>query len=88
MANNGNGSEKADIGVMGLAVMGQNLMLNMNDNGFKVSVYNRTKEKIDRFLENEAEGTEIIGAYSIEEVGRVGRAAAQADDDDQGGTGN
>lgn len=62
--------EKADIGVIGLAVMGQNLILNINDNGFKVATYNRTTDKIDRFLQNEAKGTEIIGAYSLEELVR------------------
>ena len=44
----------ADIGVMGLAVMGQNLILNMNDHGFVVAAYNRTTSKVDDFLANEA----------------------------------
>jgi 6-phosphogluconate dehydrogenase len=57
-----------DIAVIGLAVMGQNLILNMNDHGFTVVAYNRTTEKVDRFLENEAKGTNIIGARSIEEM--------------------
>ncbi len=48
--------------------MGQNLILNMNDHGFTVVAYNRTVEKVDRFLENEAKGTKIIGARSIEEM--------------------
>ncbi len=60
-------SEQADIGLVGLAVMGQNLALNMNDKGFTVAVYNRTTEKVDRFIENEAKGTNIIGTRSIEE---------------------
>ncbi len=60
-------SPTADIGVIGLAVMGQNLILNMNDHGFTVAVYNRTTEKVDRFLENEAKDTNIIGAHSLEE---------------------
>jgi 6-phosphogluconate dehydrogenase len=59
---------KADLGLIGLAVMGQNLVLNMNDHGFTISVFNRTVEKVDRFLENEAKGTNIIGTHSIEEL--------------------
>jgi 6-phosphogluconate dehydrogenase len=58
----------ADIAVMGLAVMGQNLILNMNDHGFTVVAYNRTVSKVDDFLANEAAGTNIIGAHSIEEM--------------------
>jgi len=59
-------SPTADIGVIGLAVMGQNLILNMNDHDFTVAVYNRTTEKVDHFLEHEAKGTNIIGAHSLE----------------------
>ncbi len=59
---------KADIGLIGLAVMGQNLVLNMDDHGFSVAVYNRTTSKVDRFLENEAKGRQVIGAHSIEEL--------------------
>ncbi|EJD52203.1 decarboxylating 6-phosphogluconate dehydrogenase [Auricularia subglabra TFB-10046 SS5] len=58
----------ADIGLIGLAVMGQNLVLNMNDKGFTVAVYNRTTSKIDNFLQNEAKGTKVVGAYSIQEL--------------------
>jgi len=54
----------ADIGVIGLAVMGQNLILNMNDHGFVVCAFNRTVEKVTHFLENEAKGTNVIGANS------------------------
>jgi 6-phosphogluconate dehydrogenase len=57
----------ADLGLIGLAVMGQNLVLNMNDHGFTIAVFNRTVEKVDRFLEGEAKGTDIIGTHSIEE---------------------
>ncbi len=60
--------KKMDIGLIGLAVMGQNLVLNMNDHGFKVVVYNRTRSKIDNFLSGEAKGTEIVGAYTIGEL--------------------
>jgi 6-phosphogluconate dehydrogenase len=55
-----------DIGLIGLAVMGQNLVLNMNDHGFKVAVFNRTTSKIDDFITNEAKGTHVVGAHSIE----------------------
>src|SRR5258708_36592193 len=57
-----------DIGLIGLAVMGQNLVLNMNDHGFKVAVYNRTTSKVDEFLANEAKDTQVVGAYSLEEL--------------------
>jgi len=56
-----------DIGLIGLAVMGQNLVLNMNDHGYKVAVFNRTVSKVDEFINNEAKGTEVVGAQSIEE---------------------
>ena len=56
-----------DIGLIGLAVMGQNLVLNMNDHGFKVAVFNRTVSKVDDFLANEAKGTQVVGAHTIEE---------------------
>lgn len=57
-----------DIALIGLAVMGQNLILNMNDHGFKVCAYNRTTEKVDEFLKNEAKGTEVVGAHSLQEM--------------------
>ena len=59
---------KADIGLIGLAVMGQNLVLNMEDHGFTVAVFNRTVSKVDEFLAGEAKGRRIIGAHSIEEL--------------------
>jgi 6-phosphogluconate dehydrogenase len=58
----------ADIALIGLAVMGQNLILNMNDHDFTVVAYNRTVEKVDQFLANEAKGTKVVGAHSIEEM--------------------
>lgn len=58
----------ADIAVVGLAVMGQNLILNMNDNGYTVVAYNRTTSKVDEFMDTRAKGTNIIGARSIEEM--------------------
>ena len=60
-----------DIGLIGLAVMGQNLVLNMNDHGYKVAVFNRTVSKVDDFLANEAKGTQVVGAHSIEEMCRL-----------------
>ncbi|KDR18978.1 hypothetical protein L798_05857, partial [Zootermopsis nevadensis] len=59
---------RADIALIGLAVMGQNLILNMNDNGYVVCAYNRTTEKVDQFLANEAKGTKVIGAHSLKEM--------------------
>ena len=58
---------QADIGLVGLAVMGQNLALNISDHGFRVAVFNRTTAKIERFLANEAQSAAIVGAYSVEE---------------------
>src|SRR5580704_10318909 len=58
----------ADIALIGLAVMGQNLILNMNDHGFKVVAYNRTTEKVDNVLANEAKCTKVMGAHSIAEM--------------------
>jgi 6-phosphogluconate dehydrogenase len=57
-----------DIGLIGLAVMGQNLVLNMNDHGYRVSVFNRTVSKVDDFIGDEAKGTQVVGAHSIEEL--------------------
>jgi len=58
----------ADIAVIGLAVMGQNLILNMNDHGFKVVAFNRTVSKVDDFIAHEAADTQIIGVHTIEEM--------------------
>ena len=58
---------RADIGLIGLAVMGQNLALNISDHGYRVAVFNRTTSKVTRFIENEAAGTDIIGALTVEE---------------------
>ncbi len=63
-----NNTIKADIGVIGLAVMGQNLVLNMNDHGFSVAVYNRTISKMQEFISGPAAGTSIQGANSLEEL--------------------
>ena len=61
-------STKADIALIGLAVMGQNLILNMNDHGFTVVAFNRTVSKVDDFIQKEAKGTNVIGAHSLEEM--------------------
>src|SRR6266852_2371323 len=57
-----------DIGLIGLAVMGQNLVLNMNDHGYKVAVFNRTTSKVDEFLNDEAKGTQVVGTHSAKEL--------------------
>ena len=59
---------QADIALIGLAVMGQNLVLNMADHGFTVAVYNRTTSVVDAFVEGPAKGMTIIGAHSLEEL--------------------
>jgi len=58
----------SDIGLIGLAVMGENLVLNMESKGFQVTVYNRTVQIVDDFLAGRAKGKKIIGAHSIEEL--------------------
>ena len=59
---------KADIGLIGLAVMGENLVMNMESKGFTVAVYNRTTDKVTRFVEGRAKGKNIIGTYTLEEL--------------------
>src|SRR5271155_1720618 len=59
---------QGDLALIGLAVMGQNLILNMNDHGFTVVAYNRTVAKVDEFLAKEAKGTKVLGAHSIAEM--------------------
>jgi 6-phosphogluconate dehydrogenase len=58
---------QADIGLIGLAVMGQNLAMNMNDHGFTVAVFNRTVSKVDEFMDGAAKGSNIIPTHSLEE---------------------
>lgn len=58
----------ADVGVIGLAVMGQNLILNMNDHGFRVLAYNRTQEKTEAFLNGPAANTQVRGVFSLPEM--------------------
>jgi len=59
---------KADIGLIGLAVMGENLILNMESKGFTVACFNRTVSKVDNFINGRAKGKNIIGCHSIEEL--------------------
>ncbi|MEI7811465.1 MAG: decarboxylating NADP(+)-dependent phosphogluconate dehydrogenase [Ignavibacteria bacterium] len=61
-------SKLADIGLIGLAVMGENLVLNMESRGFTVAVFNRTVEKVDSFINGNGRGKNIIGAHSIEDL--------------------
>jgi 6-phosphogluconate dehydrogenase len=60
-------SEPCDIGLIGLAVMGENLVLNMASRKFRVAVYNRTTSKVDEFLAGSARGESIVGTHSLEE---------------------
>ncbi|HVJ92559.1 MAG TPA: decarboxylating NADP(+)-dependent phosphogluconate dehydrogenase [Labilithrix sp.] len=59
---------QGDIAIIGLAVMGQNLILNMNDHGFSVVAFNRTVSKVDDFLATQAKGTSVLGAHSLAEM--------------------
>ncbi len=60
--------KKADIGLVGLAVMGENLVMNMMSKGFTVAVYNRTTQKVDNFVNGRAKGQTVIGTHSIQEL--------------------
>jgi 6-phosphogluconate dehydrogenase len=60
--------EKADFGLVGLAVMGENLVLNIESRGFTVAVYNRTVEKVDQFVQGRAKGKKIVGVHTIPEL--------------------
>ena len=61
-------TQKSDIGLIGLAVMGENLVLNMESKGFRVSVYNRTVEKVDKFINGRGVGKNFYGAHSLEDL--------------------
>ena len=61
-------ARSCDIGLIGLAVMGQNLVLNMNDHGYRVAVFNRTTSKVDEFLAHQARDTRVVGTHSVEEL--------------------
>jgi len=60
--------KKADIGLIGLAVMGENLVLNMESKGFTVAVFNRTVDKVDKFIEGRGAGKNFIGCHSIADL--------------------
>ena len=60
--------QQADIGLIGLAVMGENLVMNMESKGFTVAVYNRTTQKVDAFLSGRAIGKRIVGCHSLSEL--------------------
>jgi len=60
--------KKSDIGLVGLAVMGENLVLNMESHGFQVAVFNRTTSKVDAFMDGRAKGKNIVGCHNIEEL--------------------
>src|ERR1700731_5386392 len=58
----------ADIGLIGLAVMGENLVLNMESHGYTVAVYNRTRSRVDESLAGRAKGKRILGCHSVKEL--------------------
>jgi 6-phosphogluconate dehydrogenase len=60
--------EKADIGLVGLAVMGENLILNMESRGYTVAIFNRTVDKVDKFMAGRAKGKKIVGAHTLQEL--------------------
>ncbi len=62
---------QCDIGLIGLAVMGQNLVLNMDDHGFTVAVFNRTVSRVDDFINGNARGTKVVGTHSMQELTSV-----------------
>ena len=61
-------AHKADIALVGLAVMGENLVLNMESHGFTVAVFNRTIDKVDNFINGRGKKKNVIGCHSIEEL--------------------
>src|SRR4029079_17711094 len=63
----------ADFGLIGLAVMGENLALNIESRGYKVAVFNRTTEKVDAFLEGRGKGKNFIGCHSIDDLVKRGK---------------
>ncbi len=61
-------SEKCDFGLIGLAVMGENLALNVESRGYRIAVYNRTVEKVDELMAGRAKGKNFVGCHSIAEL--------------------
>ena len=74
----------ADIGLIGLAVMGENLVLNMESHDFTVAVFNRTTSKVDAFVNGRAKGKKIVGTHSVCRPGRVTQETSQDHDHGQG----
>ena len=71
----------ADIGLIGLAVMGENLVLNMESHGFTVAVFNRTTSKVDDFVNGRGKGKKLVGAgHAAEATGRLSRRRRDLDD--------
>src|SRR5215470_3970183 len=60
--------QSADIGLIGLAVMGENLVLNMESHGSTVAVFNRTRARVDEFMAGRAKGKRIVGCHSVKEL--------------------
>src|SRR5690349_10795250 len=58
----------ADIGLVGLAVMGENLVLNMESHGFTVAVFNRTTSKVDDFVKGRGKGKKLVGCHTVQEL--------------------
>ena len=73
-------NSKADIGLIGLAVMGENLVLNMESKGFTVAVFNRSVEKVDKFIQGRGKGKKFIGTHSIEEFVKSVKKTAESHD--------
>ena len=71
-------TKTADIGLIGLAVMGENLILNMESHGFTVAAFNRTTSRVDAFLAGRANGKKIIGAHSPQELVEVLKRRARS----------
>ena len=78
---------KADIGLVGLAVMGENLVLNMESHGFTVAVFNRTVEKVDRFVQGAAKAGRSSGPARSRNWSQSLKSPAQGHADGQGGPG-
>ena len=77
-------AELCDIGLIGLAVMGENLALNIESRGYRVAVFNRTTSEVDEFIAGRAKGKKFVGCHSLEELVDNLANAAQGDDDGQG----
>ena len=76
-----------DFGLIGLAVMGENLALNVESRGYRVAVFNRTTSKVDEFMQGRAKGKKFVGCHSHRRAGQEPGAAAQDHDDGQGRAG-